>query len=482
MSARSRRRFLGVLGAAPLGLAACKVEPILDLPPPPDPERQLFAEPPPRIPDQLEDAEALLDASLATFLAREQPYLSGQLRERLPEQTRASEHLVALLQVHGLEPAGPRGGWLQDVELRLAEQPPEHAPVVVVRREGELGEALELAPHGAFRQRRAGDVESLLLTHVRSLGEPLPRESIAGRIVPLRIDDAALRASELLEQLDASAALVRQGGAAGLLLLCAAPPDVIDELRVHLRRQFRLAESSEADELVLEGVLSASGSELVSAALADADASWLLDARLGVRERSVTSHNVIARLVGRELPGEAVVLVCAWDTRPGHESRHETLRLLTSLATFVELAEWLRRGTRPRRSLLLVFAVDAGLGAGQLAHARWSASNGVQPRAVLGLDLVEPDRIPPALLLSGHFDARTSESTARAARREARELLLANELTLPSLAPYLRAPIPVVTIGAAPDAGAGEREQINAGIHAEVRLLRSLLLALADHA
>jgi hypothetical protein len=101
---------------------------------------------------------------------------------------------------------------------------------------------------------------------------------------------------------------------------------------------------------------------------------------------------------------------------------------------------------------------------------------------VLGLDLVEPDRIPPAVLLSGHFDARTSESTARAARREARELLLANELTLPSLAPYLRAPIPVVTIGAAPDAGPGEREQLNAGIHAEVTLLRSLLLALADQA
>lgn len=475
----SRRRFLHLLGTAPLGLAACKVEPILDLPPPPDPEQSLYVEPPPRIPDQLEDAEALLEASLAAFLAREQPYLSGQLRERLPEHTRASEHLVALLQVLGLEPAGPRGGWLQDVELRLVEQAPDLAPLVVLRREGEPAESLELATQGAFRQRRAGAVESLLLTSIRTLGEPLPRESIAGRIVPLRID-APLRASELLEQLDASAALVRQGGAAGLMLLSSAPPDVIDELRVHLRRQFRLAESSEADELVLEGVLAASGSEQLAAALARPDASWLLDAQLGVRERSVTSHNVIGRLVGRERPGEAVVLVCAWDTSPVRESHSETLRLLASLATFVELAEWMRRGTRPRRSLLIVFAVDAGLGAGQLAHARWSAGNGVQPTAVLGLDLVEPDRVAPTLLLSGHFDTRVSECAARAARREARDLLLADELTLPSLAPYLRAPIPVVTIGAGPDAGLGEREQPNVGLHAEVRLLRSLLLALAD--
>ena len=34
------------------------------------------------------------------------------------------------------------------------------------------------------------------------------------------------------------------------------------------------------------------------------------------------------------------------------------------MATIAQLAEWQRRGAQPRRSIVAVFAVDAGLGAG----------------------------------------------------------------------------------------------------------------------
>jgi hypothetical protein len=486
----SRRRFLRSLGLAPIAAIACKIEPILDLPPPPEPVLMAFPDLPPRIPEQLENAEDMLTAALDAFLDREGPYLAGELRQRSPENPRTTEHLVALLRVFGLEPAGPRGDWLQPIELRLVEQPNDVAPIVRMRRndasgqapaEGDDASTIDLIQHGGFRQRRAGRVDALLLAAIREFGEPLPREAVAGRVVLLRAPSDLDFASEaLFDRLDALAALARQSGAAGCLLLAACSDEALDPLRERWRRQFRLTETSEADELVIEGVLSATGSELLATALADEEA-WVLDADLGLRERTVTSHNVAGRLAGRELPGEAAVLLCAWDTPFGYDGRIETLRLLASLATVAQLAEWQRRGSRPRRSILVLFAVDAGLGAGQLGHARWTATAGVQPTAVLAFDRVDPDIVHPAVLLSGHFDARVTELAERGVRRDGRDLLLGNELTLPSLAPYLRAPIPVMTIGAPPDAAAGAGgDPPRSGLHAEVRLVRNLLLALAE--
>jgi hypothetical protein len=479
----TRRRFLHWLGLSPLAAVACKIEPILDLPPPPDPVLMAFPDVPPRIPEQLEDADATLQASLDAFLDREAPYLAGELRQRSPEHSRTTEHLVALLQVFGLEPAGPRGDWLQPVELRLVEQIGD-AAIVRVRpepiSEAASDEAIELSAHGAFRQRRAGRVEGLLLAAIRELGEPLPREAVAGRVVLVKAPaEFVLGGEALIDQLDALAALARQSGAAGCLLLAGCTDDVLEPLRERWRRQFRLAESSDADELVIEGVLSATGSELLSAALGD-ERNLVLDAELGLRERSVTSHNVAGRLAGRELPGEAAVLVCAWDTPAGNDDELESLRLLATLATIAQLSEWQRRGARPRRSILVLFAVDAGLGAGQLGHARWTATAGVQPTSVIAFDRIDPDTMHPAVLLSGHYDARVTELATRGAKRDGRDLLLGNALTLPSLAPYLRAPIPVMTIGAPPDLAAVAGEPARVGLHAEVRLMRNLLLALTE--
>ena len=479
-----RRRFLRWMGLSPLFASACKIEPILDLPPPPEPELINFPDLPPRIPDELEDAEEVLEATVDAFLDRESPYLAGELRQRSPENPRTTEHLIALMQVFGLEPAGMRGGWLQPVELRLVEAPAEATPLVRVRQEesetnAETTNVVELIEHGAFRQRRAGRVDALLLANIRQLGEPLPRELVAGRVVLLRAPKD-FDMSTLLDQIDGLGALARQSGAAGCILLLAKGGDEqLVLLRERWARQFQLAESSEADELVIEGVLSATGSQLLSDAVVS-DQTWVLDADLGLRERSITSHNVAGRLAGRDLPGEAPVLVCAWDTPPGGDGRLETLRLLASLATIAELSEWQRRGTKPRRSILALFAIDAGLGAGQLAHARWTTTSGVQPTAIIAFDRIDPDTLHSAVLLSGHFDARVTELATRGARRDGRDLLLGNELSLPSLAPYLRAPIPVMTIGAAPDAGVTGEDPPRSGLHAEIRLVRNLLLALAE--
>lgn len=483
----SRRRFLRALGLSPIAAAACKIEPILDLPPPPDPELLAFPDLPPRIPEQLEDAEETLQAALDAFLDREGPYLAGELQQRSPENPRTTEHLIALLQVFGLEPAGPRGDWLQPIELRLVEQSSDGEPMVRVRRDQSTGEGegkgvgtVDLIEHGAFRQRRAGRVDALLLAAIRGIGAPLPREAVAGRVVLLRVPSDLDFASEaVFDRLDAIGALVRQSGAAGCLLLAECSDEALDPLRERWRRQFRLLETSEADELVIEGVLSTTGSELVAAALAD-EQTWVLDADLRLRERSVTSHNVAGRLAGRELPGEAAVLVCAWDTPAGNDGRIETLRLLATLSTIAQLAEWQRRGSRPRRSVFVLFAVDAGLGAGQLGHARWTATAGVQPTVIVAFDRIDPHIVHPAVLLSGHFDSRVTEMAMRGAKRDGRDLLLGNELTLPSLAPYLRAPIPVITIGAPPDGVGGAEDEPRAGLHAEVRLVRNLLLALAE--
>jgi len=480
-----RRRFIRWLGLGPLAQVACKIEAILDLPPVPEVERPSFPEPPPRIPEQLADAEEFLHAGLEAFFAREGPYLQGELRQRSPEQPHTPEHLIALLQGFGLEAAGPRGGWLQPVALRLVEHPADAAVVVRVRPEhpGNTDAAvvpIDLSEYGAFRQRRAGRIDGLLLAGVRQVGEPLPRELVAGRVVLLRAaKELDMTSDAALEQLDGLAALARQSGAAGCVVLTACADDALVRLRERWSRQFHLGETSEADELVLEGVLAASGSERLVAALASAP-SWVLDADLGLRERTVVSHNVIGRIAGRELPGEAAVVVCAWDTPGGGEGRPETLRLLASLATLAQLVEWQRRGAQPRRSIVVVFAVDAGLGAGQLEHARWSTGAGVQPTSLVAFDRLVADVVAPQLLLSGHFDAKVGEMAERCVREDGRGLQFGKELTLPSLSPYLRTAIPVMTIGAAVDAAPAASATAWAGLHAEVRLLRNLLLALAE--
>lgn len=480
----SRRRFMQWLGLTPFAGAACKVEPILDLPPPPDPVELGFIDLPPRIPEQLEGAEEALSAALEGFFSREIPYLDGGLRQRSAEDPRTTEHLVTLLQSLGLEPAGPRGGWLQPVELRLIELPAEATAMVRVR--GEQPEApdsasatLELLEHGAFRQRRAGRVDALLLTAIHQIGEPLPRELVAGRVVLLRATkELDMSSDAVFDQLDGLTALARQSGAAGCLVLTSCTDAELVRLRERWRREFHLAATSEADALVIEGVLTAGGSDLVDAALKSAQ-SWVLDADLGLREQTVLSHNVVGRLAGRELPGEATLLACAWDTTAGGDDSNQTLRLLASMATIAQLAEWQRRGAQPRRSIVAIFAVDAGLGAGHIDHARWSTGAGVLPTSLLAFDHVEADVAPAEILLAGHFDARVSELAERSVRRDGRTLRVGKELTVPSLAPYLRTQIPVMTIGAAPGSPAA-KTGTRVGLHAAVRLARDVLLALAD--
>lgn len=478
----TRRRFTRWLGLAPLVGGACKIEPILDLPPPPEPVELDFPELPPRIPEQLASAEAALSAALDGFLAREMPLFAGELQQRPLEDPRTTDHLIALMQELGLEAAGPRGGWAQPVELRLVERTAEAVVTVRVRRERtEDAEAttLDLSEHGAFLQRRAGRLDALLLAASREIGEPLPRERVAGRVVLLRAPkELEVGSDAVFDQLDGLAALARQSGAAGCLVLTSCAPAELERLRERWRRQFHLAETSEADALMIEGVLAARGSELLLAALADAH-SWVLDADLGLREQKVVSHNVIGRLAGRELPGEAAVLVCAWDTPTGSEGRGETLRLLATLATMAQLADWQRRGAQPRRSIVVVFTVDAGLGAGHLDHARWSAGAGVLPTSLLAFDRVEADLVSSEVLLSGHFDARVRELVERCVLQDARRLRVGTELTVHSLAPYLRTPIPVMTIGAAPDSPAATTGTWT-GLHTEVRLARNILLALAE--
>ena len=98
---------------------------------------------------------------------------------------------------------------------------------------------------------------------------------------------------------------------------------------------------------------------------------------------------------------------------------------------------------------------------------------------MIAFDRIEADVAPAEILLAGHFDARVSELAERSVRQNGRTLRIGKELTLPSLAPYLRTRIPVMTIGAAPGspvATIGTR----AGLHSQVRLARNILLALAE--
>ncbi len=480
-----RRALLRWLGAGPLAALGCKIELILDPGPSPDPRELLFPDPRPEIPDEVVEPEESMVTALDEVLAAEAEGLAGVLRERGPESTATIEHLIARLQAYGLEPGGPQGGWSQPVELRRVELPADAKPQVRLRRTRPAGagsaEAIELGEHGVFRQRRAGPVEGLPLAQVRKAGEALPREAVAGRVVLLRAPaDLDVGSAAGSERIEAWASQARESGAAGVVVLTGRSDEELAPLRERWRQVLSAGEAGRDAGLIFEGVLSAAGVERLGLALAGARA-WALEAELGLVEAAWTSRNVVARLPGQDLPWEEVVLVCAWDTPAGGDAPLETMRLLVSLVALAQVVEQQRRGGRLRRSIVGVFAVDAGLGAGQLAHARGSAGEGVTTSAVLAVDRVEPDVVRAAVSLSGQVDSRVIALAERACLREGRTLQVAGSLSLPWLSPYVQARLPVMTIGAGPSSG--ELPQTpRAGLHAEVRLVRELLLALAEDA
>lgn len=497
----SRRGFVGSLAA--LALGGCKIEPILGLPPSADVAPLWFPDLPPQIPDQLADAETSLRATTDALFDREIPLLvHGELRERPSKDHMAVGHLLALLRGFGLEPAGNRGGWSLPVPLDIVE-PTGAMPRVTLRPESEpplaFGQlppspddpelparrALELAELGAFRQRGlATPHQSLLVAPVRDFQVPLSSEGLVGRVglvrAPKELDLTAIDSLSRVDQLFAS---LRDVGALGGLLLTQAKPEEVQRFRQLWERQVRRP-GGQADAMLIEGLIGAEGRAAIERERLR-DSSWVLDLALATRQFAVESQNILGRITGRERPDEAVVLTCSWDTPDPATLETHTLRLLATLGAFAQLAEWSRRSSPPRYSLILLLTADAGFAAGQSVHAAWSSEFGAKSVAVLAL--ARPTFAPlPAVTLSGHFDAVTAELVRGVIAADGRDLLLAEQLTMPSLAAYLRHRAPVLEIGAPDPAvlddpslvNTSEPEDPRAGLHADVRLLRNLMLAL----
>jgi hypothetical protein len=549
-----RRLCRGFGGLAALALGGCKIEPILDLPPASVEPPQMFPDPPPQIPDQLEDAETALEAITNDLLDELIPLLHADgLRGRPSEDQPTISRLLSLLRSFGLDPAGYRGGWLLPVPLDIVE-PSGAAARVSLRPETEEPEgfpslrgprateteaeadteaeteaeteteteteaetetdtddtdesppsspeisveappiepltprrAVDLATLGAFRQRGAAIIHrGLLVGPVRELRLPLDGTRDVGRVALLRapkgFDLAAPTAPARVDQIFSA---VRGAGAFGCLLLTEADDSTLERFRELWRRQVR--RTGLDDALLIEGVLGAEGHAVVED-LRMRGEPWVLDVDLATREFKVESYNLLGRITGRERPDEAVVLTCSWDTPSPAHAAADTARLIATLAAFHQLAEWARRTTPPRYSLILALSVDAGFAAGQSVHASWSAEYGAETAAVLALD--QPTSRPlPAVSLSGHFDAGMADLVRHVVAADGRDLLFAEQLAFPSLAPYLRHPAPVLAIGA-PDPSAlqevpeaeveDDEADARAGIHADVRLLRNLMLALA---
>ena len=527
-----RREFFARLGGlTALSLTGCKIEPILDLPPSVDELPLAFPDLPPQIPDQLEDAEVTLSAMTEQLLDEELSLLlSGELRERPSEDPKAVSHLLAVMRSFGLDPAGNRGGWLLPVPLDVIEPsgatpqvrlrpesevppdladapepgpdpdapvdpdtpvdpdapppeaPPEAAPATELR-------ALDLAALGAFRQRGSATPHpGLLVGPVRRYETPLASEQYAGRVALVRAPkELDLSDREAPARVDFLLSTIRDAGAIGCLLLTDADAETLERFRVLWQRQVRRAGSRD-DALLIEGLLGAEGRAAIEA-LDLKEEPWVLDVALATRQFEVESHDILGRITGHERPDEAVVLTCSWDTPDPATAELDTLRLLATLAAFAQLAEWSRRSTPPRYSLILLLTADAGFAAGQSVHAAWASSYGTETSVLLALD--RPTLAPlPAVSLSGHFDAGMADLVRGVVAADGRDLLLAEQLNMPSLTPYLRYPSPVMAIGApdpaaledlaADEAAPDERPfDPREGIHQDVRLLRNLVLALA---
>lgn len=492
MTRMHRREFCRALGSlACVGLGGCKIEPILGI----DSEElrlpPAYPDLPAQIPDQLADAETTLRALTEQLLAREQAFLTGELRERPSHDPRAVPHLIEVMRRCGLSPAGNRSGWLQPVILDVVE-PTGAQAMIRLRPEAEPEptpeRTIDLELLGAFRQRGAAKPHTaLLLSPVLDYKTPLVSEKLAGRVALFRapaeldLDDPSAPA-----HIDVLLSSVRDAGALGCLLLTNDAGPAIDRFRALWQRQVRRPGGSE-QAMLIEGLLGKAARTAVIEAQRG-DAPWVLDLDLATRNFEVESHNVLGAVLGRGHPDEAVVLTCAWDTPDPLTAEVDTRRLLTSLATFSQLAEWSRRSTPAKYSLILLLTVNAGLAAGTAVHATWTVDFGARTKAVLALD--QPTREPlPAVVLAGHYDPATAEIVRRVVAGDGHDLLLVDQLSMPSLAPYLRYPAPVMTVGTpdpealslpSADQTSDLDEDPNAGLFADVRLLRNLLLALAN--
>lgn len=490
MSDSNRRQFVRRLGGlAALSLGGCKIEPILGLPPSTEDQPLRFPDLPPQIPDQLDDAETTLRAVSDQLLDRMAPLLlDGELRERPFEHRNTVTHLLTELRNIGLEPAGNRGGWLLPVPLDIIE-PTGAAPRVTLRPEldamagdqqSPASDPLELAELGAFRQRGYALPHRNLLVALASDASAI--DSYTGRVALLRAPkDLDLAQPDAAARVDLLFSSVRDAGAIGCLLLSNAEVGTIDRFRQAWQRQVRRPGSYD-EAMLIEGVLGAEGRAAVERAL-KREQTWVLDVALATRQFPFESHDILARITGRERPDEAMVLTCAWDTPSRATIETDNLRLLASLAAFAQLADWSRRSTPPRYSLLLLLSADAGFAAGQVVHAAWASSFGTKTAALLALDRPTIGEPPPAVTLSGHFDVAGAELVRKVVAADGRDLLLADQLAVASLAPYLRYGAPVMTVGAPEPAALEDRsnpsDDPRAGIHADARLLRNLLLALS---
>ena len=556
----SRRQFCRALGSlACLGVGGCKIEPRVDIHEQAELLPARFPDLPAQIPDQLESADHILRVLSEAMLERELPLLESGLRERPPEDREVVMHFVALMRSLDLSPAANRGGWLQPVALELVE-PTGAAVRVALRPESEApasnstpapkpdpsteppaalqpepeappdpaprperpapdpatdptadptdpttdptppplpSRALALAELGAFRQRSAASPHlGLPLSPVLELTTPLPSEAIVGRVAVFRAaKDFDPSAGDASARVDLLMAAVRDAGAIGCLLLTRADEAAIEQFRLAWSRQIRRAGAS-SEALLIEGIVGDGARKEVQELLGGED-TWVLDLDLGMRDEEVESSNIIGRVTGRDRPNEAVVLTCNWDTAGADPLANR--RLLTTLLAFHQLVEWSRRSTPPRYSLVLLLTVDAGLSAGHAVHAGWSADYGAETQAIVALSRPSPELLP-AVELSGRYDAGVAELTRRVVAADSRDLLLVDQLAMPSLAPYLRYPAPLVCVGAPdpealddrgraeppkpePGSDSGEDEEVpedpNAGLFADVRLLRNLVLALA---
>ncbi|KIG11696.1 hypothetical protein DB30_02627 [Enhygromyxa salina] len=383
-----------------------------------------------------------------------------------------------------------------------APAPPLGPPPPTEPAEPAPSQAIELTSLGAFRQR--GDAKAyvgLLLGAVIDYKAPMPAERLAGRVAVVRAPkDLDLASIDAPAQIDAIMAAVREAGALGCLVLTGDDGEQIERFSASWQRQVRRAGGAE-QAMLIEGLLVADARKPIQAALADPDTSWVLDLDLATRSYEFEANNVLGRVTGRDRPDEAVVLTCHWDT-PAPELRElHTRRLLATLGAFFQLAEWSRRSTPPPYSMVLVLTVDAGLTAGQSVHAAWSANFGARTIALLGLDRPSVEPLP-AVALSGHYDTLVVERATRVVAADGHELVLDEQLSMPSLAPYLRYPGLVMTIGAptpaqveglelaaaddeadtGEDAGESEdppEDDRFAGLQADIRLLRNMMLALA---
>jgi len=373
---------------------------------------------------------ASANAAIPSFdvgrISRDIQTLSSDAFEGRGPATRAEEKTTAYIadqmKTAGLQPAGDKGGWLQQVPLLRSDIVGTPALTLVMGgRPRPLTQGQEIAVRAALTGQKQVSLKGVPLVFV-GYGVKAPERKwddfkgvdLRGKIMVVLVNDPDFEGGEgdfggkLMTYYGRWSYKYEEGarqGAAGVLIVHEAPAasygwatvknsntnTMFDIVRKDAAAQHPLMEAWIQRDLAAE-LFRASGLDFETAKAAARRANFRpmplkasLDASYAVTAQVITSHNVAGVLPGAKHPGETVIYSAHWDhlgigepDMRGDRIYNGALDNASGVAALLEMARAYAKAPRPDRSVLFLAMTGEEKG---LLGSEYYAANPLRPLA-----------------------------------------------------------------------------------------------------